>query len=115
MTSTPVTTQRPTEWSAQGRVRGFGFKVVSTVLVTGIPAEPQMEAMRYFIANSLMVELRAIYVGVSDPGSCHRDHTRLTVTIQVRGIHRTRSMVRELRQWMSISLEGVLECGMETV
>ena len=33
--------------------------------------------------------------------------------INVRGIHRVRTMVRELRQLMSISLEGVLlECGM---
>ena len=69
MTSTPDTTQRPTEWVVQGQVRGFGFKVVSTVPVTGIPAAPQMETMRRFIANSLMVELRGIHVVVVDPGT----------------------------------------------
>ena len=56
-------------------------------------------------SNSLMVELRVIHVMVTDPGTRHRDHRRLEVTIQVRGIHRAaRSMVRELRQWMAISL-----------
>ena len=60
-----------------------------------------------------MVELRVIHVVVTDPGTLHRDHRRLVVTIQVRGIHRAKTMVRELRLWMSISLEGVLlECGL---
>ena len=113
MTSTPGTTQRPTEWAGQGRVRGSGFKVVSMVPVMNIPEAPQLETMRCFIANSFMVELKAIYVEVVDPNTRRRDQRRLAVTIQVRGIHRARTMARELRQWMSISLEGVLlECGM---
>ena len=113
MTSTPGTTQRPTEWAGQGRVRGSGFKVVSRVPVRNIPEAPHLETMRRFIANSLMVELKAIQVEVVDPDTRHRDQRRLAVTIQVRGIHRARTMARELKQWMSISLEGVLlECGM---
>ena len=60
-----------------------------------------------------MVELKAIHVAVTDLKTRHRDQRRITVTINVRGIHRVRTMVRELSQWMSISLEGVLlECGM---
>jgi hypothetical protein len=110
---TPGTTQRPTEWAGQGRVRGSGFKVVSMVPVTDIQWAPQLETMRHFITNSLMVELKTIHVSVADPKTRHRDQRRLVVTIQVRGIHRARTMLRELRQWMSISLEGVLlECGM---
>ena len=113
MTSTPDTTQRPTEWTARGRVQGSGFEVASTVPVRGIPAAPQMETIRRFLANSLMIELRVIHVVADDPGTLHRDHRRLVVTIQVRGIHRAKTMVRELRLWMSISLEGVLlECGL---
>ncbi len=97
MTSTPGTTQRPTEWAGQSRVRGSGFKVVSMVPVTDIPVAPQLETMRSFIANSLMVDLKAIHVSVTDPNTRHRDQRRLVVTIQVRGIHRARTMVRELR------------------
>ena len=108
MTSTPGTTQRPTEWATQGRTRGSGFKVTSIVLVRGIPTAPQLETIRRFVANSLLVELKTIQVGVTDPGTLNRDHMRISVTIQVRGIHPARMMVRELRQWMSISLEGVL-------
>ena len=113
ITSTPDTTQRPTKWAAQGRALGSGFKVASTVPVRGIPVAPQMETIRRFLANSLMTELRDIHVVAADPGTRHRDLRRLVVTIQVRGIHRAKTMVRELRQWMSISLEGVLlECGL---
>ena len=67
MTSTPDTTQRPTEWAAQGRVRGSGFKVVSMVPVTDIQWAHQLETMRRFITNSLMVELKTIHVAVTDP------------------------------------------------
>ena len=108
MTSTPGTTQRPTVWAAQGRVRGSGFKVTSTVTVQGIPTAPQLEIIRRFLTNSLLVELKAIQVVAADPRTLERDHRRMTVTIQVRGLHRARAMVRELRQLMSISLEGVL-------
>ena len=88
MTSTPGTTQRPTEWAAQGRARGSGLKVTSTVPVRGIPAAPQLETIRCFLANSLLVELKAIHVVVDDPRTLKRDHRRISVTIQVRGIHR---------------------------
>ena len=65
MTSTPGTTQRSTEWTAQGRSRGSGFKVVSTVPVRGIPVAPQLETIRRFLANSLLVELKSIHVVVT--------------------------------------------------
>ena len=78
MTSTPGTTLRPMEWATQGRVRGSGFKVVSTSPVCGIPEVLQMQTINRFLANSLMVELRNVQVAVTDlgilPGDQARDH-----------------------------------------
>jgi hypothetical protein len=63
------------------------------VPVMNIPEAPQLETMCRFVANSLMVELKAIHVKVVDPNTRHRDQRRLSVTIQVRGIHRAGTMV----------------------
>ena len=52
------------------------------VPVMNIPVSPQLETMRSFIANSLMVELKVIHVAVTDPNTRHRDQRRLAVTAE---------------------------------
>ena len=80
--------------------------------VRGIPTAPRLETIRRLLANSLLVELKVIHVVAVDPRTLNRDHRRISVTIQVRGIHRVRIMVRELRELMSISLGVLLEGGL---
>jgi hypothetical protein len=111
MTSTPGTTQRPIGWAVQGQARGSGFKIKSTVSVRGIPTKPQLETIRRFLANSLLIELKAIHVLAAHARTLNRAHRRSTVTIQVRSTHRLRVMVKELLEWMTISLEEVLVDG----
>ena len=111
MTSTPGTVQQLTEWATEGRSRGSGFKITSTVSIRGIPSRPQLEVIKWFLANSLLLELKSIQVSADDSRPVAGAHGMVTVTIQVRSRHRARETARELKEWMTSSLEDILVEG----
>ena len=83
MTVTPGTVQRPTDWSVTGRSRGSVFKVTSTGPTRGIPSRPQLERIKRFLTNSLLLELKIIQMSTVEVRSGGGSNGRFTVTIQV--------------------------------
>ena len=83
MTATPGTMQRPTDWAAEGRSRGSVFKVTSTVSTRSIPSWSQLEGIKRFLANSLLLELKIIQMSTEETRSGMGAYGRITVTIQV--------------------------------
>ena len=112
MTVTPGTVQRPTDWTVEGRSRDSVFKVTSTVSTRSIPSWSQVEGIKRFLANSLLLELKIIQMS-TEVRSGVRAYGGITVTIQVRNRHNARETTRELREWLESSLEGILVrvCG----
>jgi hypothetical protein len=58
-----------------------------------------------------MLELKSIQVSTEDVRPGAGDYGRITITIQVRIRHRATETVRELREWLSSSLEDILVEG----
>ncbi len=66
LTATSGTVQRPTGWAITGRTRGSVFKVTTTGPTRGIPSRPQLEKIKRFIANSLMIALKSIQMSAEE-------------------------------------------------
>ena len=96
MTATPGTVQRPTDWAVAGRSRGSVFKVTSTGSTRGIPSRLQLERIKRFLANSLLLELKIIQISTEEARPGGGAHGRITFTIQVRNRHRATETAREL-------------------
>ena len=108
MTATPGTVQGTTEWVVEGRSRGSVFKVTSTVSTRSIPSWSQLEGIKRFLTNSLLLELKIIQISSEEAGSGVGTHGRTTLTIQVCNRHRARETARKLGEWLKSSLEDIL-------
>ena len=84
------------------------FKVTSTGPTRGIPSRPQLERIKRFLANSLLLALKFIQMSTEEVRSGGGSNGRFTVTIQVRSRHRAGETVKELKKWLDSSLEGIL-------
>ena len=84
MTATPDTTQRPIAWATEGRSRSSVLKVTSTGSTRSVPSWPQLERIKRFLANSLMLELKIIQLSTEMVRAGVGDHGRITFTIVVR-------------------------------
>jgi hypothetical protein len=108
MTATPGTVQRSTEWAVEGRSQGSVFKVTSTVSIQSTPSWSQLEEIKRFLANSLLLELKIIQISTEEARSGGGTQGRITFTIQVRNRHRATETARELGEWLKSSLEDIL-------
>jgi hypothetical protein len=108
MTATSGSGQRSTEWAIEGRSKGSGFKVTSTVSIHSTPSWSQLEEIKRFLANSLLLELKIIQISAEEARSGGGTQGRITFTIQVRNRHRVTETARELWGWLQSSLEGIL-------
>ena len=108
MTATPGPGQRSTEWAIEGRSQGSVFKVASTVSIHSTPSWSQLEAIKRFLANSLLLELKIIQISTEEGTAGGGTQCRITFTIQVRNRHRATETARELGEWLKSSLEGIL-------
>ena len=108
MTATPDTVQRSTEWAVEVRSRDSVFKVTSTVSTRSIPSWSQLEEVKRFLVNTLLLELKIIEISTEEARSGGGAHGRITFKIQVRNRHRSTETTRELGKWLESSLEGIL-------
>jgi hypothetical protein len=108
MTVTPVTVHRPITWATEGRSRSSVFKIMSTGSTRSVPSWTQLERIKRFLDNSLMMELKIIQLSTEMVRAGVGDLGRITFTIQVRSMHRARETVSELGEWLKSSLEGIL-------
>jgi hypothetical protein len=108
MTATPGSVQRSTELAIEGRSQGSVFKVTSTVSIHNTPSWSQLEEIKRFLANSLLLELKIIQISAEEARSGGGTQGRITFTIQVRNRHRATETTRELWEWLQSSLEGIL-------
>jgi hypothetical protein len=90
MTATPGLVQRCTEWAIEGRSQGSVFRVMSTVSIHSTPSRSQLEKVKRFLANSLLLELKIIQISTEEARSGGGTQGRITFTIQVRNRHRQR-------------------------
>ena len=84
------------------------FKVTSTVSTRSIPSWSQLEGIKRFLTNSLLLELKIIQISSEEAGSGVGTHGRTTLTIQVCNRHRARETARKLGEWLKSSLEDIL-------
>ena len=84
------------------------FKVVSTVSIHSTPSWSQLEEIKRFLANSLLLELKIIQISTEEARSGGGAQCRITLTIQVRNRHRAKKTARELGEWLQSALEGIL-------
>ncbi len=84
------------------------FKVTSTVSIHSTPSWSQLEEIKRFLANSLLLELKIIQISAEEARSGGGTQGRITFTIQVRNRHRSTETARELWEWLESSLEGIL-------
>jgi hypothetical protein len=108
MSATPGSVHRSTEWAIEGRSQGSVFKVASTVSIHSTPSWSQLEEIKRFLANSLLLELKIIQISTEEGTSWGGTQCRVTFTIQVHNRHRATETARELREWLKSSLEGIL-------
>jgi hypothetical protein len=73
-----------------------------------IPSWSQLEGIKRLLANSLLMELKIIQISTEEARSGVGAYGWITFTIQVHSKYRARETVRELREWLESSLEGIL-------
>ncbi len=84
------------------------FKFASTVSIHSTPSWSQLEEIKRFLANSLLLELKIIQISTEEGTSGGDTQGRITFTIQVLNRHRATETARELGEWLQSSLEGIL-------
>jgi hypothetical protein len=87
MTSTPGSGQRSTGWAIEGRSQVSVFKVTSTVSIHSTPSWSQLEEIKRFLPNSLLLELKIIHISSEEARSGGGTQGRITFTIQVHNMH----------------------------
>jgi hypothetical protein len=77
-------------------------------VVHSTPSWSQLEEIKRFLVNSLLLELKIIQISTEEGTSGGGTQCRITFTIQVWNRHRVTETVRELGEWLQSSLEGIL-------
>ncbi len=58
----PNLSQHPREWAPPDHFSGSHFRVETSVAIQTTPSLPQLESLRRFVVNSLLVEIRSTHV-----------------------------------------------------
>jgi hypothetical protein len=109
---TPNQLQHPREWAPSDHSSGSYFRVKTSVTIQTATSLPQLESLRRFVVNSLLVETSSTQVYTESMPAPVTSRGKMTIAVKARSIHRARELGVELQEWSSSSLrEVLLTCG----